>query len=93
MRDALKFCCTSMEMHVYETTIVHYNEVFDEYGIPLLEDNVSFIILEYCPWCGKKLPKSKRECWFNRLEDLGFEMPLFCEDIPAEYKTDKWWRE
>ena len=93
MRENLKFCCTDMEMHICETAIVFYNEVFDEYGIPLLEDNVSAILLDYCPWCGKKLPESKRECWVIRLEEMGFEEPFFCEDIPEEYKTERWWKE
>ncbi len=92
MGESLKFCCADMETHICETDIVQYIDVFDEYGIALPEDNVSFILLEYCPWCGKKLPESKRECWFNRLEEMGFEAPLSCEDIPEEYKTDKWWK-
>lgn len=90
MRGVLKFCCAEMEMHVCETAAVLYNEVFDEYAIALLEDKVSAILLDYCPWCGKKLPESKRECWFNRLEEMGFEAPLFREDIPEEYKTGRW---
>ena len=87
-----KFCCVDMEIHICESAVVHYNAIFDEYGIICREDNVSYILLDFCPWCGKKLPESKRECWFEQLEELGFDEPLFCEDIPEEYKTDKWWR-
>jgi len=86
------FCCDDMKIHICETAIVHYSEVFDEYGFALLEDNASIILLEFCPWCGKKLPESKRVCWFNRLEKMGFEAPLFREDIPEEYKTASWWK-
>lgn len=82
-----------MEMHICNTDIVHYSEVFDEYGITVFEDKVSFILLDYCPWCGKKLPESKRESWFERLEEMGFENPLFREDIPEEYKSGKWWKD
>lgn len=90
MKEDLKFCCSEMEIHVCETTAVIYNEVFDEYVIPIPEDGVSVAELVYCPWCGKKLPESKREKWVVTLEEMGFEAPLFREDIPEEYKTVKW---
>ena len=86
------FCCEEMNVNIQEARIVHYNEVFDEYGIVLTEDNVSFILIKYCPWCGKRLPHSRREEWFSKLELLGFEVPLFCENIPPEFKSDEWWK-
>ena len=81
----IKFCCENMEYYL------NLIEVFDEYGIPCHEDGGnSSVLIKYCPWCGKRLPESKRDEWFDRLEKLGFDDPLFDENIPIEYKTSKW---
>ena len=70
--------------------IKHYSEIFDEYGINVLEDNCSSILICFCPWCGKKLPLSKRDKWFKELEEKGFENPLFADNIPESYKSGSW---
>jgi len=43
-----------------------------------------------CPWCGSKLPASKRECWFNALEHLGID-PL-TDNVPSRFQPDAWYR-
>ncbi len=82
-------CCQNMAYYI-QNEVVSYNEVFDEYGIIVHEDDVSTIIIEYCPWCGKKLPISQRNTWFDELEKKGFFSPLFDENIPIEYRSKKW---
>ena len=82
-------CCNNMGYYIQEN-IINYNEVFDEFGITVNEDDFSVIIIDYCPWCGKKLPSSKREKWFEELEAKGFISPLFDDKIPIEYKSKKW---
>ncbi len=72
--------------------IMIYIDKFDEYGIIVHDGGESFIGIQYCPWCGKKLPDSKREEWFEQLEKLGFDSPLE-EDIPEMYKTGAWYQE
>ena len=67
--------------------------MFDEYGINCVEDESSYILIEYCPWCGRKLPSSKREKWFDELEKLGIEDPLCEEMIPQKYKNSCWRKE
>ena len=52
-------CCDDMENNILHNT-VSYNEVFDEFGITVNEDNSSVIIIDFCPWCGKKLPFGER---------------------------------
>ncbi len=93
----VNFCCEDMKYHIYqskdtEVKTILYIPRFNEYGIPCNEDGVSMIIINYCPWCGKKLPLSLRDKWFEKLLLLGFESPLFDEHIPIEYKTDEWWK-
>ena len=80
-----------MFQNIKSNGIIYYNEVFDEYGIPLIEDGVSYILIKCCPWCGKALPTSKRSAWFEQLEKIGFENPLFRDDIPQAYKSSEWY--
>lgn len=96
------FCCTKMKQSLtyicdqnhdkWECgdSLLHYNDVFDEYGLIIHDGGASYITIEHCPWCGTKLPHSKRDAWFNELEKLGFNDPLE-EDIPREYKSNKWY--
>ena len=50
--------------------------------------------MEYCPWCGFKLPTSLRDEWFHILRtEYGLDNP--CDDkrkIPKEFKSDEWWK-
>ena len=71
--------------------IIYYAPKFDEYGIVIHDSGESYIKIEYCPWCGKKLPESKRDLWFNELEKLGIDNPLET-DIPDDFSSDKWWK-
>lgn len=86
-------CCTDMQEHIEENNLIYYSDVFDEYGINCVEDGSSYVLIEYCPWCGRKLPFSKREKWFEELEKLGIEDPLCDEQIPEKYKNSCWRKE
>ncbi len=86
-------CCEMMEYFLNNNEsnkIIQYSDRFDEYGIVVHDGGNSSIIINYCPWCGKELPKSKRDKWFDALEKLGFINPLE-EDIPIEFKSNLWW--
>jgi hypothetical protein len=69
--------------------LVRHDERFDEYTLSVdkPEGNVLQII-GFCPWCGEKLPASKREQWFDELEAKGIN-PMV-DAVPDEYKTAKW---
>ncbi|MET0029588.1 MAG: hypothetical protein ABW101_18305 [Candidatus Thiodiazotropha sp.] len=68
--------------------VIHYDEVFDEYSIPH-GDGASQMTIKNCPWCGTKLPVSKRDLWFDKLESLGFDDP-WDQEIPKEFKSKLW---
>jgi hypothetical protein len=58
-----------------EGASILYSPKFNEYGISVLDGpghsaGDSFIVLDFCPWCGTKLPPSKRDEYFNRLEAI-----------------------
>jgi len=96
------FCCNKMQKSVtYKCDhdhdkwecgdqILHYGEVFDEYGLIIHDGGATFVSISYCPWCGKKLPESKRDNWFDELEELGFDNPLE-QNIPEKYNSSKWY--
>lgn len=98
-----RFCCNRMQIEVTKKctqhalsfdcpdNIVLYLDRFDEYGIIVHDGGRSMIAIAFCPWCGKKLPESKRDEWFGALEKLGFEDP-FCEEIPDRFRTSEWYR-
>ncbi len=99
----MKHCCARMsEMVAYTCKqhpnrfdcpdcLVDYVPTFDEYGILVHDGGASEVSIAYCPWCGARLAKSKRERWFDELEALGFDSP-FEQEIPERYKSDAWWR-
>lgn len=98
-----KHCCIDMDSQLKFDCQVHRDEFdcpdvlityslkFDEYGIIIHDGGKSSITIDFCPWCGKKLPESKRDEWFDKLEELGFNNP-FEQDIPKKFKDDTWYK-
>lgn len=95
------YCCENMTYHLDKfkelvnpndpDVIIVYSAKFDEYGIPIKDGGNSYIEIQYCPWCGTKLPESKRDTWFEELEKQGIHDP-FNSDIPKEYESDQWYK-
>lgn len=71
--------------------LISYIDKFDEYGIIIHDGGTSSISIEHCPFCGVKLPESKRYMWFDELEAQGYDDPSE-EDIPEQYKSDAWYK-
>jgi hypothetical protein len=92
MRAALTFDC---EQHAdpFECPdyLVAYNEVTDEYGLPIHDGAASVLIIAHCPFCGCRLPDSKADRWFDELEALGIS-GVYDDKIPEKYQSDAWWR-
>ena len=88
--NKMEHCCPQMDQSINsdETSVV-YVPKFREYGIRILDGGTSFQILIFCPWCGKKLPESLRDIWFDKLEHLGIDPSG--NDIPPEYSDAHWW--
>lgn len=63
--------------------IVRYMPKFDEYFIGDYR-------IQYCPWCGKKLPASKRDLWFDTLEKMGIT-EVDDKRIPKRFKSGAWY--
>jgi len=71
--------------------LIFYAPRFDEYGIIIHDGGTSMISIHYCPWCGVRLPESRRDAWFDALETLGYDDPAD-QDIPMAFQTDAWYR-
>ena len=51
--------------------------------------------MDFCPWCGTKLPKDLGIEWTEMVEkELGIEdvWDIEWDEIPEKYKTDEWWK-
>jgi hypothetical protein len=65
-----------------------YDDTFREHQV-LLPDETQ-LRMDFCPFCGAQLPRSLREAWGERLEQLGLEPGD--PRIPAEMHDGTWWR-
>lgn len=70
--------------------LIDYNAKFDEYGLIIHDGGSSSMLISFCPWCGERLPVSKRDLWFDKLEKLGFDNP-YDDNIPEEFQSEKWY--
>jgi hypothetical protein len=70
--------------------LIDYNAKFDEYGLIIHDGGSSSMLISFCPWCGERLPLSKRDLWFDKLEKLGFDNP-YDDNIPEEFQSEKWY--
>lgn len=94
-------CCQSMkkavssphegaDCHASPDCLIDYNCKFDEYGIVIHDGGSSVLTIEFCPWCGSKLPESRRDEWFEELERIGITDPQD-KTIPAKYLSNEWY--
>ena len=93
-------CCLTMAFNIaHPVEISHQgrNRVVDwiaswnEYNIPVAYDGYAATRMHFCPWCGAKLPESKRDLWYLTLKKIGYDDPGE-QEIPAEFNSDSWWR-
>lgn len=84
-------CCEDMETFITSNELaVIYNNKFREYGIRYTDGGTSYQIINYCPWCGKKLPESLRDKWFDEIESQGFDPDD--PNLPKKYLSDEWFK-
>jgi len=71
--------------------VIGYSETFDEYGLWIHDgpegSASSWVEIRHCPFCAAALPSSRRDDWFDRLEEQGLEP----EDAPEEMRRNGWW--
>jgi hypothetical protein len=70
-------------------TGVEFVPKFREYGLTVPGQTTSMTLIEFCPWCGTKLPSSLRMPWFERIDELGIDEAK--DPIPEELQTEAWY--
>ncbi len=64
--DCSKYCCLKMAYYVSMATknllkkddpdiVINFYSKEKKYGLPIHDGGNSYIKIDYCPWCGKKL--------------------------------------
>ncbi|MBH0237222.1 DUF6980 family protein [Methylobrevis albus] len=91
MTDALTNDC---EIHADEPfecadMLFSYSDKFDEYGLIVHDGGSAVILIDFCPFCGTRLPSSRRDDWFDEVEALGFS-DFDDPAIPTKYATSAW---
>ena len=69
MTNKHKKCCKKMEYHTTNHCTIHdnpfdcpdclvfYDDTRNAYGIIIHDGSESYVEINYCPWCGKRLPR------------------------------------
>ena len=87
-------CCLTMDAGLSQDgAILYYDKQYREYGVDL--GIRGGMLIDYCMFCGKKLPLSVRDEWFEILEkEYGLERPGTGDSkkVPKEFLTDEWWK-
>src|SRR5438132_13036054 len=73
-------CCLTMAYNIChgvndeEGNLHEFIHYFGEWNEYRLNGPVATLI-DYCPWCGKQLPESKQDLWYQTLYSLGYNDP------------------
>ncbi|MEU3609752.1 hypothetical protein AB0E83_30570 [Streptomyces sp. NPDC035033] len=68
--------------------VVSFSARFQEYGLVVHDGGGSSLDIAFCPWCGRRLPESQRDRWFEEVRGLGLDP--WEDDVPPEYEDDRW---
>lgn len=66
---------------------VYWSSVFDEYGL-ICQPSAEILRIHFCPFCGARLPDSKRDAWFAKLQETGWQG--WDDPIPKEMLHRGW---
>lgn len=75
-------------------SLLDYSPKYREYGVKIPK-TTGYVLMDYCMFCGKKLPLSLRDEWFDILEkEYGLERPASGDKkkVPEEFWTEEWWK-
>ncbi|MCO5998128.1 hypothetical protein NE234_32610 [Actinoallomurus sp. WRP9H-5] len=88
MRRRLTWDCpTHLDPYDCPDAVVVYVPKFREYGLIVHDGGRSSIVIDFCPWCGSRLPESRRDRWFDELEREGIDP--WADEVPAEYEDGR----
>jgi hypothetical protein len=85
--------CDEMIFHIKDPVLpLNYDYRFDEYSISRTGSSVQ--LLRFCPFCGGCLPESRRDQFFDELEEVGVEFDLGDDEskLPERFRGPYWWK-
>jgi hypothetical protein len=86
---APQVCCEEMGKALeHPEHQMYYSAAYEEYGL-CLTSGYEYSVIAHCPWCGSRLPNSKRDEWFDELEAQGLDP--WGAPVPDEYLGPEWW--
>ena len=99
--EGLTLCCSDMrnaltntcEQHAGDAfacgdMLVTYSPTFDEYSLVVHDGGASSVLIKFCPWCGTRLPASRRDAWFDEVDAQGFDSAS--DTLPEHFKGATW---
>jgi hypothetical protein len=94
-KNKFKHCCKKIYYHLkYKNYSIWFSLIVREYS--LIKKYAIPLAIQYCPWCGKELPKNLLKKYYEILEkEYNIEFPHQEENksnFPEEFKTDLWWK-
>lgn len=92
MAAALEFRCEQhSDPFECPDTLLVFHEPFQEFGIPIRDGGMSYLLISVCPFCGSDLPDTGRNAWFDAVEAAGLDdMPF--DKLPDRFQTAAWRR-
>lgn len=99
--DPNEHCCLDMAWFISEPVewesqgpnpVILYIASHREYRIHISTRGKSSTLIQYCPWCSKKLPGSLTDKWYETLNELGFTDPSE-QELSEKFNSDVWWKE
>ena len=90
-------CCEKMDYALQDARIpLKYSPVYRIYFLPLKGMKAVGQPINYCPWCGKKLPNELKSKFFEIVKrEYGIEPDIDIlknPSLPEEFKSDEWWK-
>lgn len=101
------FCCygirnnVTLESNKRKGQVIMYDPALREFSIIVIDMPDAICVIDYCPYCGQKLPNSLREEHYSTIyKELGEKYLRSDEDtyddfmnrLPEEFQTDEWWK-
>lgn len=77
-----------------KNSLINYRSYVRSYNFLIDSSYGTHQQMNYCFWCGAKVPEEFGDEWARILkEDYNLDNPFEDWDrVPAEFKTDEWWR-
>lgn len=90
-REAERSCDQHPNQFDCPDCLIHYSSKFREYGLIIHDGGSSFVVIQFCPFCGSRLPMSLRDQWFKELEQRGIDP--WEDKVPVEFEAEAWWKD